>query len=93
MWSRDGRELFYRSADQMLVVAVETTQSFEAAAPELLFRATGALNPVGVPDYDVAPDGRRFLMVKTEGEPEKDTAEITVVLNWHQELLERVPIP
>ena len=41
--------------------------------------------------YDVAPDGQRFLFVV----PEDDGSvapEINVVQNWHQELLERVPI-
>ena len=44
-------------------------------------------------NYDVAPDGR-FLMVKAGDETgEAPPAQITVVLNWHEELLERVPIP
>jgi hypothetical protein len=39
-------------------------------------------------DYDVAPDGR-FIMIKT---PDEDQPrEITVVLNWFQELEELVP--
>ena len=46
--------------------------------------------------YDIAPDGQRFLML---AEPRTAletgaaiTPQINVVLNWHQELLERVPI-
>ena len=45
-------------------------------------------------NYDVSPDGERFLMVKpvtaTGGVA---TAQINVVLNWFQELTERVPVP
>ena len=46
----------------------------------------------GIPNYDVTPDGQRFLMVKMEGMSEEITRPLIVVLNWHQELLERVPI-
>ena len=76
----------------MLVVAVDTTDSFRASAPEPLFSATYTLGLNAVPNYDVAPDGQRFLMLKTETEPDQDTAQIHVVLNWFQELTERVPV-
>ena len=95
VWSPDGRELFYRNTDQVLVVAIDTAEPFRASAPELLFvgaydlDASAGGGGVGVPNYDIAPDGRRFLMVKTAD----NAPQITVVLNWHQELVERVPIP
>ena len=40
-------------------------------------------------------DGERFLMVKSAAATEEATAngQIVIVENWHQELLERVPIP
>ena len=47
--------------------------------------------------YDVAPDGQRFLMIKEAAsgtsDPFAGLTQIYVVLNWHQELLERVPVP
>ena len=50
------------------------------------FLVSGAVSP----RLAVSPDGERFLMVrKAPGE----RRQINVVLNWHQELLERVPIP
>ena len=39
--------------------------------------------------YDVSRDGR-FLAIKPHAAPEP---EIVVVLNWHSELLARVPVP
>ena len=39
VWSRDGRELFYRNGDQMWVVEVETGTDFIAGSPDLLFEA------------------------------------------------------
>ena len=46
----------------------------------------------GFPNYDVTPDGEHFVFTQelVEAEPRR---EISVVLNWDKELLERVPIP
>jgi serine/threonine-protein kinase len=62
-WSRDGRELFYRAGDSMLVAAVSTIPTFTVTGRRVLF--TGRF-PRGGPfrEYDVAPDGQRFLMVQ-----------------------------
>ena len=40
LWSRDGRELFYRSADSVMAVAVQTEPTFKPGKPEVLFRGT-----------------------------------------------------
>lgn len=42
--------------------------------------------------YDVVPNGR-FLMIRSPDQTDEDapSPEITVVLNWYPELLERVP--
>ena len=40
-------------------------------------------------NYDVSPDGQRFLMVKASGQ--ESVATMNVVLNWFEELKERVP--
>ena len=53
-------------------------------------------SPVNVgTHYDVSPDGRRFLLIVEEEllEGEATPPSMIVVLNWHQELLERVPVP
>jgi hypothetical protein len=47
--------------------------------------------PLGLaPNYDVSPDGRRFLMLKG-GEQEAAPTQINVVLNWFEELKQKVP--
>jgi len=38
------------------------------------------------PNYDVSPDGQRFLMITKESKPQ-----INVVLNWFEELKRRAP--
>ena len=91
VWSRDGRELFFRDGDRLMVVEVEAGTAFTAGRPQVLFEESYDFDPLGagLPNYDAAPDGR-FLMVRGgAGSP----AQITVVLNWFEELKERVPIP
>ncbi len=43
--------------------------------------------------HDIAPDGQRFLMIKTDEDSDQDDRQVHVVVNWFQELTERVPIP
>ena len=91
-WSPDGRELFYRAGPAMMSVAVETEPTFSAGIPQTLFEGT-YFAAVG-PQWAVGPDGR-FLMIKY-GESTSDstaTPQINVVLNWFEELRERVPVP
>ena len=42
------------------------------------------------PNYDVSPDGQRFLMVKA-GEQESAATQLNVVLNWSDELRRLAP--
>jgi hypothetical protein len=43
------------------------------------------------PNYDVSPDGQRFLMLKPIESAETAPTEINVVLNWFEELKQKVP--
>ena len=46
--------------------------------------------PQGNPNYDVSPDGRRFLMVQqADGAGPVD---VQLVLNWDAELKARAPV-
>ena len=92
MWARNGRELFYRDGDKMMAAAVETTPAFAAAKPRLLFEGhyeTG-LGFAAVANYDVSPDGQRFLMIKAS-EQESAATQLNVVLNWSDELRRLAP--
>jgi len=87
MWSPDGQELFYRTADQMMAVTVETKPRFSAGTPRRLYEGRYSLDSgVGHPRYGVAPDGQRFMMAKASNEDQ-----IRVVLNWFSELKRLVP--
>lgn len=87
-WSRDGRELYYRSGDRMTAVEIETTPLLRVGRARQLFEGRFAKGAAGLPAYDVAPDGR-FLMMRAESEP--PIPELRLVSNWFAELRRLVP--
>jgi hypothetical protein len=91
VWNPNGRELFYRSGDKMMAVEIATQPGFSAGKPRMLFEGPYQLAPVTFPNYDVSPDGQRFLMVKANETREAAPTQINVVLNWFEELKRRVP--
>ncbi len=88
MWARSGGELFYRSDEEMMAVAIETEPAFSAGSATGLFEDT-YFRTFGR-GYDIAPDGRRFLMIK-EGSSDDAPLDLHVVLNWFEELERLVP--
>ncbi len=85
-WSRDGTELFFITQDGAIMAAdVEFGERFVAGVPRELFRTAGD------DDFDVHPDGERFLILM----PLEDARErtITVVQNWWVELEARLSAP
>ena len=93
IWSPNGTEIYYRQGSRVMAATVATTPAFVATQQRELFsgpylRSSGFRSHT----YDIAPDGERFLMIR---ESENDTleGEIIVVLNWFEELKERVPVP
>jgi len=92
VWAPRGQELFYRNGEAMMVVGIKTEPTFTAGSPAVLF--TGRYTMGGtVVDYDISPDGQRFLMMKEADEGEVPQAQINVVLNWFEELKRLVPTP
>jgi len=91
VWARNGRELFYRNGDRMMVVDVTTQPTFAAGSPKVLFEGQyWTPGPQSLAQYDVSPDGQRFLMIQPV-EREGGPGQIHVVLNWFEELKRRVP--
>jgi len=83
-WAPDGRTLYYRDADRMLAVPVSTSAAFSAGAPRMLFEGSYTRMGWQQANYDVAPDGKRFLMVR--GDAPRLPTSIDVVTNWFDEL-------
>ena len=90
VWGPNGRELFYRNGDKMMVVDVRAQPAFTAGSPRLLFEGRYEPSPAGGQGYDVSLDGQRFLMVQA-AEPDQPATQINVVLNWFEELKQRGP--
>ena len=87
VWSRDGRELFYRSGDRMMVVPVTTSSTFRAGTPQELFR--GSFASTDLANYDVTSDGQRFVMIQPSDEAEQRA--IQIVDHFFEDLTHRVP--
>ena len=86
VWRRDGKELFYWSADKMLTSVPITLKSgvVEVAAAHPLFRPSNTIgNVLVVSSYDVTADGQRFVLITT---PQPTPRPITLVTNWTAEL-------
>ena len=85
----DGRELFYVApvGGPMMAVTVQTDATFALGNPEVLFEENYHFGGLGR-NYDIAPDGRRFLMIKAGGGSDGTGAapSIIVVENWLDEL-------
>jgi hypothetical protein len=61
MWAGDGRKVFYRSRDEIMVVSVKTKPSFRLKTPEIMFK--GVRDYFGLDFYsscDISPDGDRL---------------------------------
>ncbi len=97
LWSPGGRELFYRNGDATMAVEVETEPTFKPGKPKVLFKG----NYFSAPAYcsstlwDISPDGKRFLMIKPPSSASlasEGPRKINIVLNWFEELKQRVPV-
>jgi Tol biopolymer transport system component len=75
VWAADGRELFYRNGDKMMVVPIQREPSFKAGSPRVLFE--GRYLNTGK-DYDVSLAGDLFYLIQEGPAP----TEIRVIQNW-----------
>jgi len=89
VWARNGRELFYLEDRRLMAAAVNAGQTFDFTPAHLLFEIVYNLTNQP-PSYDVASDGR-FLMIKSSEQSQR-AAPIEIVLNWNEELKQRVPV-
>ena len=86
-WSRDGRELFYRAGDDLMSVEVRSKNPLVLGDRKKLLDVSG-FEPGYFHDFDVSPDGQRFLFIRAE--PGARPTRIDVMLNWFPELERRV---
>jgi Tol biopolymer transport system component len=84
-WSRSGRELFYVEAGTLISVSLRPAPRFEVGRSTRLFSHT-ALTIWRDPDYDVSPDGQRFIVPQPVG---THPPMIHLVQNWFAEFRHR----
>ncbi|MBN2320987.1 MAG: serine/threonine-protein kinase [Acidobacteria bacterium] len=94
-WSRDDREVFCRGRSHrvMAAIPVETSPDFTFRDHEILFPDIYTIERTQ--NYDISLDGKKFLMVKNvawdESTPERmDT--INIIVNWFEDLKQKVPV-
>ena len=85
LWSRDGKRLFYRSGAKLIAAAIATTPALAVTNRQVLFEGAYATDLYHA-NYDVTPDGKGFIMVR----PAEDSRRLVIVLNWVQELQQRL---
>ena len=88
-WSADGDRLFFLSGNTMMAVDVGSGTPAAWSRPRELFSGSYFNNGLGA-EYDVDPNGDRFLMIKRVGDL---ATRFVVALNWVDQLTERVPVP
>jgi hypothetical protein len=90
-WANDSRGLFYGTAvESIVMVTVQATPVLSASTPQVvhdLRRLRVALDRRS--QWDILPDGQLIAIQKGDGE--HDVASFSVVLNWTEELKQRVP--
>jgi len=88
VWSRDGRELFFRNGDRLMAVPVHSGDELTVGAPAFLFESSFAAPVLAPNQVDVTANGERFLVVESIIGAR---GELQVVLNWFEELERMVP--
>ena len=87
VWHPEEEELFYRNGSALEVVSIKTEPTFTAGSPAIMFTRNYFITATNR-QYDISPDGQRFLMIKAV---EGSTGQINVILNWFEELKRLVP--
>ena len=93
-WSPDGKELFYQTSRPnavMITLQPSVTIGNPVQLPiDLSYSPSGSVADA----FDVMPDGKRFIAVVGAGQAASGlpaAAQIQFVLNWSEELKQRVP--
>jgi len=93
-WSRNGKELFYRTADSKIMVTTYAASgdSFRADKPQLW--SPGQFADLGNYFYtfDLHPDGKRFAVLKAPGtEQNAAVNKVGFIFNFFDELRAKLP--
>jgi serine/threonine-protein kinase len=86
-WSPDGKYIYFiNPLGKLMEAKVRTQPTFSAEQPRDIFDVTQMYFPNNpVYNYDIAPDGKRFIMVRNGKNNAKMTA-FNYIMNWTEEL-------
>ena len=86
VWSRNGRELFFLAPDRRIMVAAYTAKgdSFVAGKPRVWSEKRLLDRPYEI--FDLAPDGKRFAVVLYADGTSEPMTQLTVLLNFFDDL-------
>jgi len=91
LWSPDGSELFFRNGVGFFSVSIRSEgAAITRGTPEEMFAGLYMNNLGSTPNYDMSPDGQRFLVVDESNRP-SERAALVVVENWFEELNRLAP--
>ncbi len=85
-WSDDGTEIFYVMNGAMWSARIRTSPNVRIGTPERLFVHRMDDSGIPIPNYDVTPDGQRFLIVDNDRSTE--TRSIEIRIGWGRRLEE-----
>jgi serine/threonine-protein kinase len=92
IWAHNGRQIFFLTPDWRIMVAGYTTNgsSFALGKPQLWCEKRLLRTPTQT--YDLAPDGKRFAVVLAADGTAEPITQLTILLNFFDELQRRVPV-
>ena len=95
LWSPDGKQLFYHDTrnNRLVAVDVRTQPSFSFGKP-VTFPIEGTIHPQAQRNYDITPDGKQFVVIlpaSSQTGGSRSAPQINIVVNWVEELKQRVP--
>jgi serine/threonine-protein kinase len=87
LWTSGGREVLYRANGVVMSASIVTAPEFRVLRRDSLFADVYEI-PAGYANWDVTPDGQRFLFLKAVGDQDPPV----VVFGWLDELRERMAL-
>lgn len=84
LWSPDGRRIYYSAGPALMAATVVTSPALAITGRDTLFTGRFTTDPWH-PNYDVAPDGKSFVMMR----PVEENRQLVMVVNWIEELRRR----
>jgi serine/threonine-protein kinase len=93
LWARNGNELFYwtRDGTNLMVVDIDAKPAFHASRPRVLMSTVSHSSSTVKRNYDISPDGQSFLIVQPEMSKLAPCAQLSLVMNWFEELKHQAP--